>query len=116
MGVIEMYRTTHDPRYLELAKHLIDIKGTAEDGTDDNQDRIPFRQQTKATGHAVRANYLYAGVADVYAETGDMSLLNRLNMMWDDVVQHKMYITGGCGSIYDGVSPDGVSYDMSKVQ
>ena len=66
MGVVEMYRTTHDPRYLELAKSLIDIRGMAGDiGTDDNQDRIPFRKMTKAGGHAVRANYLFAGVADV---------------------------------------------------
>jgi DUF1680 family protein len=116
MGTVEMYRTTKDPRYLELAKHLIDIKGKIEDGTDDNQDRIPFRQQTKVTGHAVRATYLYAGVADVYAESGDTSLLNRLNMMWQDMVQHKMYVTGGCGSLYDGVSPDGTVYNPSYVQ
>ena len=116
MGVIEMYRTTGEPRYLELAKHLIDIKGKIEDGTDDNQDRIPFRQQTKITGHAVRANYLYAGVADLYAENGDTSLINRLHMMWDDLVQHKMYVTGGCGSLYDGVSPDGTVYNPPYVQ
>jgi DUF1680 family protein len=111
-----MYRTTNEPRYLELAKHLIDIKGNIDDGTDDNQDRIPFRKQTKAMGHAVRANYLYAGVADVYAESGDTSLLNTLNLIWNDVVQHKMYITGGCGSLYDGVSPDGTSYKPVEVQ
>ncbi|WP_443947334.1 glycoside hydrolase family 127 protein [Pedobacter sp. AW1-32] len=116
MGVVEMYRTTKDPRYLELAKHLIAIKGKIEDGTDDNQDRIPFLQQTKAMGHAVRANYLYAGVADLYAETGQDSLLKTLNLMWDDVTQHKMYITGGCGSLYDGTSPDGTSYDPAVVQ
>jgi DUF1680 family protein len=116
MGTIEMYRTTSEPRYLELAKYLIDIKGNIDDGTDDNQDRIPFRKQTKAMGHAVRANYLYAGVADVYAESGDTSLLNRLNLIWNDVVQHKMYITGGCGSLYDGVSPDGTSYKPVDVQ
>lgn len=116
MGVIEMYRTLNDQRYLELAKHLIDIKGAIEDGTDDNQDRVPFREQQKAMGHAVRANYLYAGVADVYAETGDTTLLNQLYKMWDDVTAHKMYITGGCGSLYDGVSPDGTSYDPAAVQ
>ena len=116
MGVVEMYRTTNDTRYLELAKHLIAIKGDIEDGTDDNQDRIPFLQQTKVTGHAVRANYLYAGVADLYAENGDPSLLKQLNIMWDDVTQHKMYITGGCGSLYDGTSPDGTSYNPAVVQ
>lgn len=60
---------TGNPRYLELSKNLIDIRGMVENGTDDNQDRIPFRDQYRAMGHAVRANYLYAGVADVYAET-----------------------------------------------
>ena len=116
MGVIEMYRTVKDPRYLELAKHLIAIKGKIEDGTDDNQDRTPFLTQTKAMGHAVRANYLYAGVADLYAETGNDSLLNTLNLMWEDINQHKMYITGGNGSLYDGTSPDGTSYNPIDVQ
>lgn len=116
MGVVEMYRTTHDPKYLELAKNLIDIRGLMKDGTDDNQDRIPFRQQTQATGHAVRANYLYAGAADVYAETGDTTLMHTLNLVWNDVVHRKMYITGGCGALYDGVSPDGTSYLLKDVQ
>jgi DUF1680 family protein len=117
MGVVEMYRTTHDPRYLELAKNLIDIRGMAGDiGTDDNQDRVAFRKMTKAGGHAVRANYLFAGVADVYAETGDQSLMSTLNLMWDDVTSHKMYVTGACGALYDGVSPDGTAYKPDTVQ
>ncbi|MFI1772417.1 aceric acid hydrolase [Thalassobellus citreus] len=116
MGIIEMYRTVKDPRYLELANNLIDIRGTTNDGTDDNQDRIPFREQTNAMGHAVRANYLYAGIADLYAETGEAKLLENLESIWDDVVYRKMYITGGCGSLYDGVSPDGTSYDPTEVQ
>ena len=116
MGVVEMYRTTHDPKYLELAKSLIDIRGLMKEGTDDNQDRIPFRQQTQALGHAVRANYLYAGAADVFAETGDTTLLHTLNLVWNDVVNRKMYITGGCGAVYDGASPDGTSYLLKDVQ
>ncbi|SEO66615.1 hypothetical protein SAMN05444671_4109 [Flavobacterium sp. CF108] len=116
MGIVEMYRTTKNPKYLELANNLIDIRGTTNDGTDDNQDRIPFRQQTTAMGHAVRANYLYAGVADLYAETGEKKLLDNLESIWDDVTYRKMYITGGCGSLYDGVSPDGTSYNPADVQ
>lgn len=116
MGVVEMYRTTREPKYLELSKNLIDIRGLMKDGTDDNQDRIPFREQTQALGHAVRANYLYAGAADVYAETGDTTLMHTLNLVWNDVVNRKMYITGGCGAIYDGASPDGTSYLLKDVQ
>lgn len=115
MGITEMYRTTGDKQYLELVKKLIDIRGTVE-GTDDNSDRAPFRDMNKVVGHAVRANYLFAGVADVYAETGDGSLLETLNKMWDNVTNHKMYVTGGCGALYDGVSVDGTSYQPDTVQ
>lgn len=116
MGVVEMYRETKNPRYLELAKNLIDIRGMVESGTDDNQDRIPFRQQYQAMGHAVRANYLYAGVADVYAETGEEQLLKNLSSIWNDIVYRKMYITGACGALYDGTSPDGTNYTPDSIQ
>lgn len=116
MGVTEMYRTTKDERYLELAKGLIDIRALVTDGTDHNQDRIPFRHQTEAIGHAVRANYLYAGVADVYTETGDDSLFAALDAIWHDLIERKMYITGGCGALYDGVSPNGTSYNPKIIQ
>ncbi|MBN1509178.1 MAG: glycoside hydrolase family 127 protein [Sedimentisphaerales bacterium] len=115
MGVVEMYRTVRDPRYLELARGLIKVRDRVTDGTDHNQDRTPFRQQTKAVGHAVRANYLYAGVADVYAETGDRSLLDPLETLWRDVACRKMYVTGATGALYDGASPDG-SKDHSAIQ
>ena len=106
MGLIEMYRTTGDEKYKSLAKKLIDIRGVSV-GSDDNSDRYPFRDMQEVQGHAVRANYLFAGAADLYAENGDPTLLATLNRMWDDVVNHKMYITGGCGALHDGVSNDG---------
>ncbi|MFI5132059.1 MAG: glycoside hydrolase family 127 protein, partial [Chitinophagales bacterium] len=115
MGLTEMYRVTKEEKYLTLVKKLIDIRGTVE-GTDDNSDREPFREMDKVAGHAVRANYLFAGVADVYAETGDVSLMNALNKLWDNVVNSKMYVTGGCGALYDGVSVDGISYKPDTVQ
>ncbi|MCD8185754.1 MAG: glycoside hydrolase family 127 protein [Rikenellaceae bacterium] len=116
MAVVEIYRTTRDPKYLHLGEQLINIRGLMENGTDDNQDRVPFRQQMKAMGHAVRANYLYAGVADVVAETGEDSLMNCLLSIWDDVVNTKMYITGACGALYDGTSPDGTCYEPDSIQ
>jgi uncharacterized protein len=109
MGVVELYRTTREPRYLELAKQLIEIRSLVppEVGSDHNQDRVPFRQMTEAVGHAVRANYLYAGVADVVAENGDASLLKTLATISDDVSGQKLYVTGMTGALYDGASPDG---------
>ena len=115
MGLVELYRTTQDKKYLALVNKLIDIRGTVE-GTDDNSDRQPFRDMDKIVGHAVRANYLMAGVADVYAETGDQTLLTTLHKLWDNVINTKMYVTGGCGALYDGVSVDGTSYKPDTVQ
>jgi len=107
MGIVELYRATGNPRYLELAKKFFELRNGIKDGGDDNQDRIPFEEQTEAEGHAVRANYLYAGAADLFMETGDTNLWQPLETIWTNVVTEKMYITGGCGALYDGASPDG---------
>lgn len=115
MGLTELYRTTGEKKHLDLVNKLIDIRGTSE-GSDDNSDRLPFRQMKEVNGHAVRANYLFAGAADVFAETGDTTLLHTLDLMWDDVVNHKMYVTGGCGALYDGLSQEGISYKPDSIQ
>ncbi len=116
MGVIELYRVTREPRYLELGKQLIEIRSLVPDsvGSDHNQDRMSFREMTEAVGHAVRANYLFAGVADVYSENGDDSLLKTLTTLAENVAGSKLYITGMTGALYDGASPDGVDHTQHK--
>lgn len=116
MAVAELYRETGDKRYLDLAETLIDIRGSQPGGTDDNQDREAFREQYTARGHSVRANYLYAGAADLYLETGEEQLMKNLTPIWQDITGRKMYITGGCGALYNGVSPDGTDYSPANWQ
>ncbi len=110
MGVAELYRLTREPRYLELARRLVAIRDLVppEVGSDQNQDRVPFLQATEAVGHAVRANYLYAGVADLVAEVEDPGLMRSLLTLDRDVADRKRYVTGMTGALYDGASPDGV--------
>lgn len=104
MGTVELYRTTQDNKYLELAQIFVDIRGSAPGGTDLNQTRTPLRNETEAVGHAVTANYLYAGAADVYAETGDKALLSALEKIWQNVAFQKMYVTGATGALHQGAS------------
>ena len=109
MGLAELYRVTGHKRYMDLALRLLNMRDMVVGGDDDNQDRVPLRQHRQIVGHAVRANYLYAGMADIVAETGEEALLAVLRSTWDDLVSHKLHITGGCGALYDGASPDGAS-------
>lgn len=107
MALIDLARVTNEPRYAELARTLLDMRDLVQNGDDDNQDRVPLREETRAVGHAVRGTYLWAGAADVLAATGDASLREPLERIWNDLVTKKLYVTGGCGALFDGASPDG---------
>ncbi|HIT89935.1 MAG TPA: glycoside hydrolase family 127 protein [Candidatus Merdenecus merdavium] len=107
MGLIELYRTVKNEKYLKLAILAISLRDSVKDGLDDNQDRLALKDHDKIIGHAVRANYLYAGVADLYLETGKEEYLQVLHKVWNNLIHEKIYITGGCGALYNGASPYG---------
>ena len=104
MGSVELYRTTGEKKYLDLANVFIDMRGSQPGGTDQNQDHVPFRKEDKVVGHAVLYTYLYSGAADAYMETGDASLLEALERLWHDLTEKKMYINGGTCAIHRGLS------------
>ncbi|MGB3065575.1 glycoside hydrolase family 127 protein [Sphingobacterium thalpophilum] len=97
MGLAKMYRATGKKEYLELAKYFLDLKGKGVRG-EYAQSHKPVVQQDEAVGHAVRAVYMYSGMADVAALTGDKAYLNAIDRIWDNVVDKKYYVTGGIGA------------------
>lgn len=104
LALIRLYRHTSDKQYLDLAAHFINVRGTEDDieRIDQNQSHIPVRDQKEATGHAVRAVYLYTAMAMLAEETGDNELLNACHALFENIVDKKMYITGGIGSLSIG--------------
>ena len=98
MGLAKLYRRTGDERWLDLARFFLDARGRSGTGTPYSQDHLPVTEQREAVGHAVRANYLYSGMADVAALKGDRQYLTAINAIWENVVGRKLHLTGGCGA------------------
>lgn len=105
LALIRMYRTTGKTKFLDLAAHFLNRRGQADnveaqvaDHAPYSQSHAPIREQREAFGHAVRAVYLYAGMADLAVETGDEILLDTCRALFDDITTRKMYVTGGLGS------------------
>ena len=101
IGLVKLYRVTRVRKYLNLAKFFLDERGNSTDRKlfgEYSQDHLPVTEQSEAVGHAVRAAYMYSGMADVAALTGDSSYIQAIDRIWEDVVQGKIYVTGGIGA------------------
>ena len=112
MGLVKLYRVTGREQYLALAQFMLDSR---HGGRSYNQADKPVIDQTEAEGHAVRATYMYSGMADVAAMTGDENYIKAIDAIWEDVVGKKMYVTGGIGAIgaIEGFGPDYYLPNMS---
>jgi len=109
IGLVRLYRVTGDPRWLALAKEFLDARGPGGDAY--NQQHKLVVDQEEAVGHAVRANYLYSGMADVAALTGDARYQAAIEKIWGNVVAKKLYLTGGAGAVARGEAY-GADYEL----
>ncbi|MDD3160599.1 MAG: glycoside hydrolase family 127 protein [Bacteroidales bacterium] len=116
MGLVKLYRVTGEQKYLDLAHYFLSIRGKNKEKTRGEycQDHIPVEQQTTAVGHAVRACYMYSGMADIAAIQGEKSYQKALNQIWDNIIEQKYYITGGIGAA-GGHEGFGEPYDLPNM-
>lgn len=102
MALVRLYLVTGDRKYLDQAKFFLDARGYTSRKDAYSQAHKPVLEQDEAVGHAVRATYMYAGMADVAAITGDSSYINAIDKIWENIVSKKLYITGGIGARHAG--------------
>ena len=102
MALARLYLATGEKKYLDEAKFLLDYRGKTTIKHDYSQAHLPVVDQSEAVGHAVRAAYMYAGMADVAALTGDSAYIRAIDRIWDNIVTKKLYITGGIGATSNG--------------
>ena len=116
MALCKLYKVTGNKKYLEGAKYFVDETGRCTDGhrpSEYSQDHMPILQQEEIVGHAVRAGYLYSGVADVAALTGDKAYQEALERIWENMSSKKLFITGGIGSRPQGEG-FGPNYELNN--
>ena len=116
MALCKLYKVTGNKKYLEGAKYFVDETGRCTDGhrpSEYSQDHMPILQQEEIVGHAVRAGYLYSGVADVAALTGDKAYEEALERIWENMSSKKLFITGGIGSRPQGEG-FGPNYELNN--
>lgn len=104
MGLAKLYLATGNKKYLDQAKYFLDRRGHTSRRDKYSQAHLPVVEQDEAVGHAVRAVYMYSGMADVAALTGDSAYIKAIDRIWDNIVSKKFYITGGIGARHDGES------------
>ncbi len=102
MALARLYVLTGERKYLDEAKFLLDYRGKTKIRKTYSQSHKPVVEQTEAVGHAVRAGYMYAGMADVAALTGDSSYIKAIDAIWNNIVSRKYYLTGGVGARHSG--------------
>ena len=102
MALVRLYLVTGDRKYLDQAKFFLDARGYTNRKDAYSQAHKPVLEQDEAVGHAVRATYMYAGMADVAAITGDSSYIKAVDKIWENIVSKKIYITGGIGARHAG--------------
>ena len=114
MALAKLYLVTGDQKYLDQAKFFLDKRGYTSRKDEYSQAHKPVIEQDEAVGHAVRAAYMYAGMADVAALTGDTSYVQAIDRIWDNIVSKKLYITGGIGATNQGEA-FGKNYELPNM-